>query len=68
MGRFLYNAGKLLEFVGLVVIAAGLFMSIRMGLDDDGLGSMAMEFRGLGIGGGVFLAGWLLERMAAPGG
>lgn len=63
-GRWVWNLGKFLEFLGLVVIAVGVFLSIRLGIGEQGLASMAMEFRALGIGGGLFLAGWLLERLA----
>jgi len=58
----LYTLGKLLEGIGLVVILAGVFMSIELGRQDEGLSSMAMEFKGLMWGGGLFILGWLLER------
>ena len=53
---------KLLEALGLLVILAGLFLSVRLGLGEEGLASMGAEFQGLALGGGLFLAGWLLER------
>ncbi len=53
---------KVLEGVGLLVVLAGVFVSMSLGLEDQGLGSMLAETRGLVIGGALFLAGWLLER------
>jgi hypothetical protein len=37
-------------------------MSIGLGLEDEGLASMASEFQGLMIGGVLFGLGFLLER------
>lgn len=62
--RLLWGLGKLLQGVGLIVILVGLFWSISFGMEDEGLKSMVYEFRGLMIGGGLFLAGWLIERLA----
>ncbi len=53
---------KALEGIGALVVLAGVFVSISLGLEDEGLGSMLAETRGLVIGGGLFLLGWLLER------
>ncbi|MDP6539105.1 MAG: hypothetical protein QF903_03795 [Planctomycetota bacterium] len=61
---FLYRLGKFLEGVGLLVILVGLSMSIGLGFEDEGLASMASEFRGLMLGGGLFALGYLLERVA----
>ncbi|MAF66472.1 MAG: hypothetical protein CMJ84_12550 [Planctomycetes bacterium] len=61
---FLYKLGKLLEGLGLLVILVGLSMSIGVGLEDDGLASMAAEFQGLMVGGALFALGYLLERGA----
>jgi hypothetical protein len=58
----LWWLAKALEGVGMLVVLAGVFMSISLGLEDEGLGSMAAEMKGLMWGGGLFLAGWLLER------
>ena len=60
--RVLYGIAKALEGVGLVVVLAGVFISISEGLEDQGLKSMATEMKGLAIGGGLFLLGVLLER------
>jgi hypothetical protein len=58
----LWWLAKGLEGLGLLVVLVGVFMSISLGLEDEGLGSMAAEMKGLVWGGGMFLAGWLLER------
>ncbi|HJP01600.1 MAG TPA: hypothetical protein QF764_07525 [Planctomycetota bacterium] len=58
----LQKFGKLLEALGLLVILVGLSMSIGLGLEDEGLASMASEFQGLMIGGALFCLGFLLER------
>ena len=46
----------------MLVVLVGVFWSISLGLEDEGLSSMAAEMKGLMWGGGLFLAGWLLER------
>jgi hypothetical protein len=61
-GRLLWRLAKLLEGAGLVVILVGVFWSISLGLGERGLESMAIEFRALAAGAGMFAAGWLLER------
>ncbi len=61
---WLWRLGKLLELVGLAVVLGGVLLSIDLGLNEEGLKSMGMEFQGLGIGGGIFLLGYLLERSA----
>ena len=60
--RTLWWFAKCLEGVGMVLVLVGVFWSISLGLEDDGLSSMAVEMKGLMIGGGMFLAGWLIER------
>ncbi len=62
MRRFLWYVSKVLEGGGLLVVLVGVLLSIDLGLSEEGLKSMAIEFRGLMIGGGMFVAGWLLER------
>ena len=44
-----------------IIVLAGLAMSISYGLGEDGMRSMQYELRGLTIGGGLFILGWLLE-------
>lgn len=60
--RSLWWFAKGLEGVGMVLVLVGVFMSISLGYEDEGLASMAIEFKGLMVGGGMFLAGWLIER------
>jgi hypothetical protein len=57
-----WTVAKLLEGAGLVVILAGVFISVGLGIEEEGLASMRAEFQGLALGGALFLAGWLLER------
>lgn len=60
--RAVWYLAKLLEGAGLVVILVGVLFSMGLGFQDRGLESMQIEFRGLAIGAGLFLAGWLVER------
>lgn len=57
-----WTLAKGLEALGMIVVLVGLVISIRLGLDEDGLGSMRYEGMALLIGGGLFLVGWMLER------
>jgi hypothetical protein len=57
-----WKLAKLIEGLGLLVVLVGVFWSIRLGFEDRGLESMGFEFRGLVIGGALFVIGWLLER------
>ncbi|HIG12519.1 MAG: hypothetical protein ABGY71_14510 [bacterium] len=59
-----WRFAKLLEGLGLVVVLAGVLISINLGFEDEGLASMAQEFQGLMVGGSLFLVGYLLERWA----
>ena len=58
----LWWLAKILEGVGMLIVLVGVFWSMSLGLEDEGLASMAMEMKGLALGGGLFLLGWLLER------
>ena len=60
--RGLWYLAKTLEGVGMVLVLVGVFMSISLGLEDEGLASMRMEMQGLMWGGGMFVLGWLIER------
>jgi len=62
--HLLWRIGKGFELLGLVVVLAGVLLSIDLGLKEEGLKSMGVEFQGLGIGGGLFLFGYMLERAA----
>ncbi|MCZ6596127.1 MAG: hypothetical protein O7B99_00650 [Planctomycetota bacterium] len=58
----LWVLAKILEGVGMVLVLAGVIISMRLGFEDEGLESMAFEMKGLLAGGALFLLGWLLER------
>lgn len=60
--RSLWILAKGLEGLGMVIVLFGLVASIQLGFQDEGLKSMKYESVALGIGGGVFVVGWLLER------
>jgi hypothetical protein len=60
--RALWWLAKGLEGIGMLLVLVGVFISISLGLEDEGLSSMRTEMRGLAVGGGLFLAGWLIER------
>jgi hypothetical protein len=60
--RALASLAKALQALGLVIVLIGVFWSISLGLEDEGLSSMRAEIQGLAVGGALFLAGWLLER------
>ena len=65
--KLIWGLAKLLQGVGLVVVLVGLFWSVSLGLEEEGLKSMAYEFRGLFVGGGLFVLGLVLERLAGRG-
>lgn len=60
--RHVWWFAKALEGVGMVLVLVGVFWSISLGLEDEGLSSMAIEMKGLALGGGMFAFGWILER------
>ena len=59
----LWYVAKGLEGLGMILVLVGLLLSIDMGMRDQGLESMAYEGKGLMFGGGLFLLGWVLERV-----
>jgi hypothetical protein len=59
---FLWKLAKALEGLGLVVILVGMLWSIKLGFYDRGLESMGLEFQALGLGGALFVVGWMIER------
>lgn len=61
---WLWYLAKGLEGLGMVVVLVGVVVSIRLGLDEDGLASMRYEGMALALGGGLFLLGWCCERAA----
>jgi len=62
--KMLWKFAKVLEGIGLVVVLVGVLWSIDLGMKEEGLSSMSIEFNGLMIGGGLFVVGYLLERAA----
>jgi hypothetical protein len=60
--RALWWLAKGLEGIGMLLVLVGVFISISLGLEDEGLSSMRTEMRGLAVGGALFLLGWLIER------
>lgn len=60
--NWVWALAKTLEMAGLIIVLVGLLMSINLGIGEKGLASMTTEFQGLGVGGGLFLLGYLLER------
>ncbi len=60
--RQLWRLGKVLQGIGLVIVLVGLLVSVETGMRDEGLTSQRVEFYGLILGGGLFMAGWLLQR------
>lgn len=61
-GEMWWRLAKGLEFVGMVVVLAGLVASMSLGVGEDGLKSMAYSGYGLLWGGLIFLAGYAIER------
>jgi hypothetical protein len=60
--RTLWLLAKGLEGLGMVIVLTGLVASIALGFEDEGLKSMKYEGYALAVGGGIFVAGFLLER------
>ncbi|MBI3818289.1 MAG: hypothetical protein HY286_06320 [Planctomycetes bacterium] len=68
MKTLLYQSGRLLQAVGMAVVLVGIFLSVEEGVKETGTSgfhSMAIEFRYLGIGGAVFIVGFLISRFSA---
>lgn len=62
----LWWLAKLLQGAGLLVVLVGLSLSMGLGLEDEGLSSMAIEMKGLALGGALFVLGvWLERRLGA---
>ncbi len=62
--RVVWWTAKVLEGLGLLAVLLGVLTSIGLGLEDEGLSSMRVEMWGLVFGGGLFVVGRLLERLA----
>lgn len=61
-GALVWRLAKALQAVGLIAVLVGLLLSVDAGMRDESLESQRMELLGLMLGGGVFVAGWVLER------
>ena len=61
MTRLRVIAGKLLEILGMLVVALALLAGLGI-LTPDGEPSMAKEMTLLGVGGLLFTLGWVLEK------
>ena len=67
MSAFVWRLGRILQSVGLIVILVGVMMSVDAGMSDESLKSQRIELMGLMIGGGLFLAGWVLTKSISGG-
>ena len=63
--KLVYTLGKLVEMIGMVLVAAALLSGMGV---FDGNPSMSREMLLLGVGGVVFTLGWFVERSAGKGG
>jgi hypothetical protein len=59
---WIWYVAKGLQGLGLVIVLVGVVISMQLGFGDEGLSSMKAEFYGLAIGGGCFVAGWMIAR------
>lgn len=66
--KAVWKLGRAMQGIGLIVVLVGVLMSVDAGMRDEGFESQRMELLGLGLGGGLFLAGWVVTRSAAGGG
>ena len=65
--KWIWKLGRILQGLGLIVILGGVLMSVDAGMRDEGLSSQRMEMYGLALGGGLFLAGWVVTRTVGGG-
>lgn len=56
-----YVLGRALQVMGMAAVLVGLAVSVSLGAQDEGLESMRWEFLALLGGGGLFVAGRLLQ-------
>ena len=66
--KLVWQLGRALQGIGLLVVLVGVLMSVDAGMQDESLKSQRMELVGLGLGGGLFLAGWAVTRAVGGGG
>jgi hypothetical protein len=65
--KLVWKLGRARQGVGLLVVLAGVLMSVDAGMRDEGFESQRMELMGLALGGGLFLAGWVVTRSVGGG-
>ncbi len=65
--KLVWQIGRLMQGIGLVVVLAGVLMSVDAGMQDESLKSQRMELMGLLLGGGLFIAGWVVTRTTSGG-
>ncbi len=67
MSALAWRLGRILQSIGLIVILVGVLMSVDAGMGDESLKSQRIELMGLMVGGGMFLAGWVLTKSVSGG-
>lgn len=65
--KFVWQLGRLMQATGLIVVLVGVLMSVDAGMRDQSLESQRMELMGLLLGGGLFIAGWVVTRSTGGG-
>lgn len=65
--KLAWKLGRLMQGLGLIVTLVGVLMSVDAGMRDQGLESQRMELMGLLLGGGLFIAGWVVTRSTGGG-
>jgi len=66
--RLVWKLGRAMQGIGLIVVLGGVLMSVDAGMRDEGLKSQRAELMGLALGGGLFLAGWVVTNATGGGG
>ena len=61
----LYKIGRFLQILGLILLPVGMAANLAQP-PEFGTKSLAFMFVMLGIGGGVFALGYLLQQIARP--
>lgn len=60
--KLVWQIGKVLQFLGLIIVLGGVFLSVEAGMHDQSMKSQRVEVVGLLVGGGLFLGGWAIVR------
>ena len=64
-GNVVTTIGRVLQAAGMGIVLVGIIESIGVGFrEPDTLRSMRVELTYLGVGGSVFVAGVLLDRLS----